>query len=183
MWLTAEPPDLTVYQFDNIAEIRPWLDAEKRAEEAASVQLQDLPPTRWLRELWTAARVRPRGKGWDCLPDDIIESWGRGERLDERDVAFLVQTAGGHTLDAAAAATRTLGLLVDAQPGLAQEIIPVLERGLRHANPVIRGASGEAIWIADGRSSVQVIREAAAREQNARVRDYLLHAAQLLSAG
>jgi hypothetical protein len=97
-------------------------------------------------------------------------------------VAFLVQTAGGHALDSAAAATRTLGLLVDAQPGLAQEIIPVLERGLKHTDPVIRAASGEAIWIADGRGSVQAIREAAAREQDPRVRDYLLHAAQLLSA-
>jgi hypothetical protein len=91
--------------------------------------------------------------------------------------------AGSQDLHSAAAATRTLGLLIDAQPGLEQEIIAVLERGLKHANPALRTASAEAIWIANARGSAGAIRDAAAKELDARVKDYLLHAAQLLSAG
>lgn len=183
MWPTAEPPDLSVYQRDNIAEIRFWLKAEERADDAASLCLQVLPPTKWLREIWTTAQQSPGERRWASLPDDIIDAWGRGEDLAEGDVGFLVQIAGGQDLQPAAAATRTLGLLIDAQPGLEQEIIGVLERGLRHTNPAIRAASAEAIWIANAKASANVIREAAAKELDARVKDYLLHAAQLLSAG
>jgi hypothetical protein len=183
MWPTAEPPDLSVYQRDNIAEIRPWLKADQRAEDAASLCLQVLPPTKWLREIWTSAQQVPAKRLWASLPDDIIDAWGRGEDLAEGDVGFLVQIAGGQDLQPAAAATRTLGLLIDAQPRLERELIGVLERGLKHTNAGIRAASAEAIWIANARASASAIRDAASKELDARVKEYLLHAAQLLSAG
>ncbi|HKY36517.1 MAG TPA: hypothetical protein VJN18_11295 [Polyangiaceae bacterium] len=172
-----------MYQLDNIAEIRSWLKADAQAEDAASRCLQILPPTKWLRDLWTATQRSPVERQWASLPDDIVDAWSRGEDLAPGDVAFLVQVAGGENLPPAAAATRTLGLLIDAQPGLEGELIAVLERGLKHTNPAIRAASAEAIWIANAKASAPVIRDAAAKERDERVKDYLLHAAQLLSKG
>jgi hypothetical protein len=181
--LTVEQPDLSVYQRDHGAEIRLWQKAEERAEQAASLQLQGLPSTKWFRDLWATAERTPTDRVWSMLPDEIVDAWSRGERLGRDDIAFLARAAGSGDVQPAVAAVRTLGLLVDAQPALENLLVPLLERRLKDRQAAVRVAAAEAIWIANASGSAAAILDAASEESIANVRDYMLHAARLLTAG
>jgi hypothetical protein len=182
MWLTVEPPDQRLSQRDNSAEVRGWNEADRRELDAASEQLRTLPATRWLRDLWSAAVVGS-SQGVGGLPEEIVEACSRGEELSERDFAFFIRVTTQKEIATPIAALRTLGLLAEAHPFLLGSIAPHLERGLTHDFAAVRAAAAEALWAAGASQSAPTIRAAAAAETTADIREYMLHAARLLSAG
>ncbi len=105
----------------------------------------------------------------------------RGEWLDERDKL----RAEVERLNGQVETETSYRLLADLarERECREDIVSVLERGLRHTSPALRAASAELLWIAKAKPSASAIRDAADKEPDARVKEYLLHAAQLLSGG
>jgi hypothetical protein len=178
MLLTVEPPDASLSQRDNSAEVRAWLDADRRSSDAATEQISQMPSSKWMRELWAAAAF---SGGWDLVADRIADAVAQGCDIQQRDLEFLARTSGELDAGVAAAAIRTLGLLVDEHPSLVHRISIFLESGLRHSSGTVRASAAEAIWLARSSSSVEFIRKAAAVEKVPSVRAYMLHAAELLA--
>lgn len=178
MLLTVEPPDASLSQRDNSSEVRVWLEADRRSSEAASEQLSQAPSSKWMRELWASAASKG---SWASVPDRILAAVEQGSELQQRDLEFLARTSGVLDVGAAAAATRTLGLLVDERPSLVRRISVFLESGLRHKAGAVRASAAEALWLARASSSVEAMRRAAAVEKLPDVRAYIFHAAQLLA--
>lgn len=181
MWLTVEPPDQRLSQRDNSTEVRGWNEADRRELDAASEQLRTLPATRWLRDLWSAA-VLGSSQGLAALPEEIVEACLRGEELSGRDLAFLIRVTTQKEIAPPIAALRTLGLLAESNPLFLSAIAVHLERALTHDCAPVRAAAAEALWAAGSSPSAPTIRAAAAKETITDVRDYMLHAARLLSA-
>lgn len=181
MWLTVEPPDQRLSQRDNSAEVRGWREADRRELDAASEHLRTLPATRWLRDLWLAAVTGPSQRV-ALLPEEIVEACSRGEELSPRDLAFLIRMTTQKDIAAPIAALRTLGLLAETYPFLLGSITGHLERGLAHEFAPVRASAAEALWAAGASRSVSTIRAVAESETAPDVREYMLHAARLLSA-
>lgn len=180
MWLTVEPPDQRLSQRDNSAEVRQWREVDRRELDTATVQLQKLPPTKWLRKIWSAAVTGTDQPSWAFLPEEVLEACSRGEELSGLDVAFLVRVTSESDAPAAVAAMRTLGLLGEAHPYLLTAIAAFLEKGLAHGYGVVRAAAAEALWAANASSSAPAIREVARNEAARDIKEYMLHAANLL---